>query len=153
MTGRAAPVTLLAPGWLRPPDAGREESIMRNTTPCPIQQPRQLVLQARAQQHRSALNFPEQILWDAVSAGKLGVYFRRQVVIGRYIVDMLAPSIRLVVEVDGGVHRLRHAADARRDRDLGRLGYRVLRIPAKLILSHREAAVALVIEGVRGLRR
>jgi histidinol dehydrogenase/leucyl-tRNA synthetase/ATP-dependent DNA helicase RecG len=125
---------------------------MRNVTPCPIQQRRQLVLHARARQHRSALNFPEQILWDAVSGGKLGVYFRRQVVVGRYIVDMFAPSIRLVVEVDGRVHALRRAADARRDRDLGRLGYRVLRIPAVLVLHDRESAVALVRAGVMRVR-
>jgi histidinol dehydrogenase/leucyl-tRNA synthetase/ATP-dependent DNA helicase RecG len=126
---------------------------MRNATLCPIQQRRKLVLQARARQHRSALNFPEQILWDAVSGGKLGAYFRRQAVLGRYIVDMLAPSIRLVVEVDGRVHALRRAADARRDRDVGRLGYRVLRIPAELILRNREEAVALVLIRVQRLRR
>jgi very-short-patch-repair endonuclease len=74
-------------------------------------------------------------------------------VIGRYIVDMLAPSIRLVVEVDGGVHRLRRAADARRDRDLGRLGYQVMRVPAQLVLRNRPAAVALVVAGMQRLRR
>jgi very-short-patch-repair endonuclease len=114
---------------------------------------RQLVLQSRARLHRSALNFPEQILWDAVSGGKLGVYFRRQVVIGRYIVDMLAPSIRLVVEVDGGVHRLRRVADARRDRDLGRLGYQVLRLQAGLVLGDLSQAVERVSEEVNRLRR
>jgi very-short-patch-repair endonuclease len=114
---------------------------------------RQLVLHSRARQHRSALNFPEQILWDAFSAGKLGVYFRRQVVIGRYIVDMLAPSIRLVVEVDGGVHALRRSSDARRDRHLGRLGYQVLRIPAQLVLHRRAEAVALVLASIERLRR
>lgn len=60
----------------------------------------------------------ETILWQALSGSKLGVAFRRQVPIGRYIADFLAPACRLVVEVDGGYHatpaRLR--ADARRDR-------------------------------------
>jgi very-short-patch-repair endonuclease len=59
------------------------------------------------------------------------VRFRRQVVLlDRYIVDFYAPSLRLVVEVDGGYHRLRKTADARRDRELRRAGYTVLRVRA-----------------------
>jgi very-short-patch-repair endonuclease len=56
--------------------------------------------------------------------------FRRQVVIGeKFIVDFVAPRETLVVEVDGrAYHERRHAADARRDRKLARLGYRVLRL-------------------------
>ena len=38
-----------------------------------------------------------------------------------------APSVRLVVEVDGGYHVGRVTADARRDRKLERAGYRVVR--------------------------
>jgi len=41
-----------------------------------------------------------------------------------------APSVRLVVEVDGGYHARRASADARRDRKLERAGHRVLRIEA-----------------------
>jgi very-short-patch-repair endonuclease len=68
-------------------------------------------------------------LWEAIRGRKLGVQFRRQVVLlGRYIVDFYAPSLRLVVEVDGGYHRLRKSADARRDRELRRAGYTVVRL-------------------------
>jgi len=53
-------------------------------------------------------------LWWLLSAGQLGVSFRRQVPLGdRYIGDFVARSARLVVEVDGGWHRGRGAADAR----------------------------------------
>ena len=52
-------------------------------------------------------------------------------VAGRYVADLLWPDRRLVVEVDSDrYHRSPSArrADARRDHDLRRLGYRVLRI-------------------------
>jgi len=49
-----------------------------------------------------------------------------------------------VVEVDGGCHRQRRAADARRDERLRRLGYRVVRVEAELVLRDVEASVALV---------
>jgi very-short-patch-repair endonuclease len=45
------------------------------------------------------------------------------------------------VEVDGGYHQRRQAADAPRDRVLGRLGYRVLRLEAELVTRHIELAV------------
>jgi very-short-patch-repair endonuclease len=44
-------------------------------------------------------------LFAAVRRRRLGVSFRRQVpVLGKYIVDLLAPEVRLVVEVDVGYH-------------------------------------------------
>ncbi len=80
-------------------------------------------------------------LWEALRSGRLGVSFKRQVPIGNYIVDFLAPSLQLVVEVDGGVHRGRATADARRDRQLARLGYRVVRVQACAVLTEPGAVV------------
>ena len=82
---------------------------------------------------------------------RLGVAFRRQVVIGRYIVDFLAPSVRLVVEVDGAQHGQRQAADARRDAWLRRQGYRVLRLEARVVLGEIEVAVARLRTALAGL--
>jgi hypothetical protein len=58
------------------------------------------------------------------------------VVIAGFIADFVAPSARLIVEVDGGCHARRCSADARRDRCLRRAGYRVLRLPAELVLHN-----------------
>lgn len=101
-------------------------------------------LQLYAAQNRAAPTASEARLWSALNGGKLGVSFRRQVVLGNFIVDFLAPRVRLVVEVDGSYHSQRAAADARRDSKLHRLGYRVLRIPAALVTGDLQAAVALV---------
>jgi very-short-patch-repair endonuclease len=72
------------------------------------------------------------------------VRFRRQVVLGPFIVDLFAPAARLVVEVDGGVHRGRRDYDRLRDEWLRRRGLRVLRIDAELIERNVGAAVAAV---------
>jgi very-short-patch-repair endonuclease len=75
----------------------------------------------------------------------LGVVFRRQApLLSRFIADFLAPSQRVVIEVDGPYHGERSRADARRDAALERAGYRVLRIESSLILSDIEAALALI---------
>src|SRR5664280_481660 len=104
-------------------------------------------LTQRAHEMRHQLTRSEAALWSQISRSQLGVTFRRQVLVGnRYIVDFLAPSILLVVEVDGPYHARRAVADARRERHLQRLGFRVLRLDADLVLSRLAEAV----ERVRG---
>jgi very-short-patch-repair endonuclease len=94
-----------------------------------------------AAQMRSSLTPSEAALWQHIRGGHLGVWFKRQVVIGRFIVDFCAPAARVVVEVDGGYHSQRRKADARRDRALARLGYHVVRLEAKLVLTQPEEAI------------
>lgn len=91
---------------------------------------------------RSQATRSEHMLWAAIRGGALGVQFRRQVSLGgAFIGDFVASEIYLVVEVDGSWHRARAGADARRDRQLQRLGFTVLRLPAELV--ERQLPVAL----------
>jgi len=92
----------------------------------------------------------EQLLWSCLVSSKLSVAFRRQYVIGGRIVDFAAPSRRLVVEVDGASHVVRRAADARKDRELGRLGYRVLRVPAREVMRDVAGVVAWLVNELGG---
>lgn len=48
------------------------------------------------------------------------------------------------MEVDGGYHAERCAADARRDEKLRRAGLRVVRVPAELLVGDLERAVECV---------
>ena len=114
-----------------------------------VQRSSSAIVQQRARQMRFALTPSEAALWAQLSGRKLGVKFRRQVAIGRYIADFCAPAARLIVEVDGAYHARRRAADARRDRALGRLGYRVLRLEAALVMSRLPDAVAQVRDALR----
>jgi very-short-patch-repair endonuclease len=87
----------------------------------------------------------EEALWQALRGGALGVAFKRQVPLGdRYIADFFAPSVGLVVEVDGGVHRGSRSADRRRDERLRRFGYRVVRVSAALVLGKVEGGLAVI---------
>ena len=84
----------------------------------------------------------EQRLFEALRGKRLGVQFRRQVpLLGKYVVDFLAPAAKVVVEVDGGYHAQRAKADARRDAVLQRAGYRVVRVSADVVM--RELGSAL----------
>ena len=72
------------------------------------------------------------------------------VLLGSCIVDFYAPAAKLVVEVDGPYHTepARRRADARRDRKLGKAGFRVLRLPASLVLGEPAKAQQLVLKAL-----
>lgn len=47
----------------------------------------------------------EKVLWEYLRNKKLyGLKFRRQVSIATYVVDFYCSSLRLAIEIDGGVH-------------------------------------------------
>jgi very-short-patch-repair endonuclease len=66
----------------------------------------------------------EKYLWKAVlSRNQLGVKFKRQRPIDRFIVDFFAHEIRLIVEIDGNSHINKGEYDAYRQKKLESLGY------------------------------
>jgi very-short-patch-repair endonuclease len=105
---------------------------------------KEVFLASHAHRLRQAPTDSEARLWRALRSSQLGVAFRRQVPLLGFIVDFLAPAIRLVVEVDGGYHVRRKSADARRDRKFARAGYRVLRLQAEIVTLDLPAALVAV---------
>jgi very-short-patch-repair endonuclease len=69
----------------------------------------------------------ERKLWSRLRSGQLGVKFRRQVPIDRYIADFACIEARLVVEVDGGQHNIDIASDRARTAVLETAEYLVIR--------------------------
>jgi very-short-patch-repair endonuclease len=98
-------------------------------------------LAPRAREMRLAPTRSEARIWAVIRNGALGVRFRRQVVLGRFIVDFYAPSLKLVVEVDGGIHETQIVADARRDAWLASQGIAVVRVTVESV--ERELQLAL----------
>lgn len=110
--------------------------------PCSTVCPSLLV--RRAREMRTLPTRSEELLWRALRKRALGVEFRRQVPIGSYIVDFLAPQCRIIIEIDGGWHLARCSADARRDEKLRRAGYRILRLAAGDVLTSIEQVLARI---------
>ena len=77
---------------------------------------------------RSAPTEAERRLWALVRGRRLAAYkFRRQVPIGQYVVDVLCPDHKLVVELDGSQHA-DNVYDKTRDSWLEAQGFRILRV-------------------------
>jgi very-short-patch-repair endonuclease len=82
----------------------------------------------KAKALRSRMTDAERQLWYWLRGKRFAqVKFHRQKPIGPYIVDFVAPSRKLVIELDGGQHADAVAYDAARTRYLEAQGYRVLR--------------------------
>ena len=99
-----------------------------------------------ARRGRSDPTLPEAVFWKFLRDRRLeGLKFRRQLPLGPYIADFACPSIRLIVELDGGIHALRAESDAARDAWLTANGWTVMRFANEAVLTHP----ALLFEAVR----
>ena len=71
-------------------------------------------------------------------------HFRRQVHLGRYIVDFACHAKKIVIEVDGGQHSEESKHDARRTQFLEAEGYRVLRFWNNEVLSNIDGVLEVI---------
>jgi very-short-patch-repair endonuclease len=90
----------------------------------------------------------ESILWQALRNKNLRVKFRRQHSIQKFIVDYVALSIKLVIEVDGDYHNesAQRQYDEMRTTCLETLGYTELRFRNDQILQDLDGIIHTIIE-------
>ena len=99
---------------------------------------------------RSELTDEEAILWRALRRRQLGGFkFRRQHIIGAYIVDFYCPEEKLVIEVDGPVHETQKEYDRQRDDELLAMGYRIMRFKNEEILDELDTVLKKILEVLR----
>ena len=87
------------------------------------------LLKEYAQHNRKNPTEAENLLWQYLKADGMGVTFKRQHIIGEYIVDFINLTSKLVIELDGGYHQLpqQQTDDAERTKWLENMGYKVMR--------------------------
>ena len=102
-------------------------------------------LTSAARDLRNNLTEAEKYLWYALRLNNLGIKFRRQAVIGRYIVDFVSFEKKLVVEVDGGQHA-DSQQDKVRDQWLIDQGFKILRFWNHDVLRNREGVLQKIVE-------
>jgi very-short-patch-repair endonuclease len=96
----------------------------------------------------------EQAAWCLLRSIKFkGFKFRRQQPLGPYIVDFYCAQRRLVVELDGSVHGQpsQTRRDARRDANLEKMGYRVLRFSNGIVKEVPELFVQKILNAMWSL--
>ncbi|MBI9099626.1 MAG: endonuclease domain-containing protein [Spirochaetaceae bacterium] len=69
----------------------------------------------------------ERLLWEKLRNKQLGIKFRQQHVIEKFIVDFCSIKSSLIIEVDGNIHDDQKEYDEDRTRILESQGYTVIR--------------------------
>jgi len=72
---------------------------------------------------RKNMTDAEKLLWSRIRNKQLGLKFRRQQPIERFVVDFVCFEKKLIIELDGGQHS-ESIEDVYRDRWLAESGYR-----------------------------
>ena len=91
----------------------------------------------RARRLRVEMTGPEMALWAVLRAQNAhGFKFRRQTPVAGYVVDFACLELKLILELDGGVHRLTEVEDTCRDARIAEAGFTVLRFTNNAFLNN-----------------
>ena len=86
---------------------------------------------------RNNTTLAEAVLWKYPQNKQcFGYHFRRQKVIGKYIVDFYCPKLGLIIEIDGSSHDTKADYDENRDKYLQSLGLTVLHLDNAEVLHY-----------------
>ena len=127
------------------PSSGRS---LRSRRSSPVKGEGKKVLVSRARGLRSRMTNAERKLWFALRDRRFeGFKFRRQVPLGRFIVDFVCFEARLVIELDGGQHA-ESFRDQYRDRWFAANRFRVMRFWNNEVLSNLEGVMTVLAEAL-----
>ena len=91
---------------------------------------------------RKNMTFAERLLWRNLRNRQLENFkFRRQVPIGRYIVDFVCLEKKLILEIDGGQHAEMNSGDSERDAWFEAQGFKTLRFWNNEVLTNMEGVI------------
>ena len=108
------------------------------------------VTKENAKTNRSNMTDAESLLWHYLRQEQLGVRFRRQHVIGDYIVDFISLKQRLIIEIDGGYHNdiVQQQEDRIRQNWLESMGYKVMRFTNEEVFYNIESVISTIKDNI-----
>ncbi len=105
------------------------------------------IMQARARMLRKNSTDAENKLWYFLRNRNFNkLKFRRQYVIGQYIVDFICIRRKLIIELDGGQHAQNSCYDERRTAFLESKGYTVLRFWNNEVFIEIEGVLSTILD-------
>ncbi|WP_121355410.1 acetylglutamate kinase [Flavisolibacter nicotianae] len=97
----------------------------------------------RAEDLRKNMTSAERIIWKHVHINEWKLKFRRQHPISHYVVDFYCHQLKLVVEIDGGIHEEEDVKrkDEEREKALRSLGLRVIRFKNEEVYKNSKSVL------------
>ncbi len=110
------------------------------------------VMLKRAKELRRNITPAERRLWDKLRANRLdGWHFRRQQIIGRFIVDFYCHKADLIIEVDGPIHKIQKTEDAERTKALVGKGLKMLRFSNREVMNDMNLVLKTIEESLESV--
>ena len=110
-------------------------------------------LKEKAEEMRKNPTEAESAMWEMLRGKNLDAKFRRQHIIGDYIVDFVCLDKQLVVELDGGYHNdsEQKELDRQRTKSLQSKGFSVLRFTNEEVLGNTGETLSIISNALKHL--
>ena len=105
----------------------------------------------KAKEFRNKMTYVESVLWESLRNNQLlGLKFRRQHPISRFVVDFYCHKYKLVIELDGNIHELPDIKinDKNREDELKAIGLNILRFRNTEIIENLKASLEKIKETI-----
>ena len=94
--------------------------------------------------NRKNPTYTEKIIWEHLRKNQMGVRFRRQHVIYKYIVDFVCIEKKLIIEIDGESHINKKEYDMERDRLLEGMNFRTIRFTNDYVINKLDDMLKII---------
>ena len=103
---------------------------------------------------RKNMTEAEKIVWERLCKNQLDVRIRRQHPIFKYIADYYCHELKLVIEIDGGIHLSKENSeyDISRDTTLNELGIQIIRFTNAQVTSGIEQVIKKIKKKIEELK-
>lgn len=108
-----------------------------------------------AERLRKDMTLTEKMIWENVSNKQPGVRFRRQHPIWKFIADFYCHEVKLVIEIDGGIHLLpeNKEYDISREIILKEFQIEVLRFANEEVIKETSLVIEKIKSAIEKLRQ
>jgi len=103
---------------------------------------------------RKNMTKAEELIWERLCKNQLGVRIRRQHPIWKFIADFYCHELKLIIEIDGGIHltSANKEYDITRDTTLNELGIQIIRFTNDQVLKEIDTVTKEIIQIIEALK-
>ena len=104
---------------------------------------------------RKNMTEAEKIVWVRLCKNKLGVRIRRQHPIDKYIADFYCHELKLVIEIDGGIHLSKEnkESDVNKDITLNKFGIEITRFTNEQVINNIDQVIEEITNKIEELKQ
>ena len=97
----------------------------------------------------------EKIIWERLCKNQLSVRIRRQHPVWKYIADYYCHELKLVIEIDGGIHLSKENKeyDIGRETTLNEFGIEIIRFTNDQVINEIEHVIEAISEKIKELKK